>query len=208
MESVELIFLDFQLEKFLTLSEYLEDDEFLHQLTAPVMPPTFELEESDASELCRRMLEMNSGNYGNKLKMVKIKVLLAELFARFFIDELQMLNERRTPEWLKNLCHSMRRPENFIEGLKRMQKLAPCTQEHLCKSFRKYLNKSPTEYINELRVNHAARLLSDSDEKISSIALDLHFQRLSRFYPIFQKHFGTTPSNYRRRSRRTKNAGV
>ena len=64
------------------------------------------------------------------------------------------------------------------------------------------MNKSPTEYINELRVNHAARLLSDSDEKISSIAYDLNFQSLSRFYHIFHKHFGTTPANYRRRARR------
>ncbi len=202
MEKVELIFLDFQLEPFLSLSEYFEDDEFLHQFTAPVMPPTFVLEESESSELCRRLLEMNSTNQGGKLKKVKIKVLLAELFSRFFIDEIQMLSEKRTPEWIKNLCCAMRKPENFIEGLKRMQKLAPCTPEHLCKSFRKHLNKSPTEYINELRVNHAARLLSDSDEKISSIAYELNFQSLSRFYHIFHKHFGVTPASYRRRAHR------
>jgi hypothetical protein len=93
MESVELIFLNFQLEKFLTLSNIWRTTSSCTSSRRPSCPPTFELEESDASELCRRMLEMNSGNYGNKLKMVKIKVLLAELFARFFIDELQMLND-------------------------------------------------------------------------------------------------------------------
>jgi len=201
MEKVEMLFIDFLLEPFLSLSEYLEDDEFLKQFTAPVMPPVFTLEESEAGELCRTLLEINSQRYVGKIKKVKIKVLLADLFSRFFIDELQLLNEKRTPEWLKSLCAAMRKPENFIEGLPRMRKLAPCTQEHLCKAFRKHLNKSPTEYINELRVNYAARLLADSDDKIAAIAYDLKFQSLSRFYHIFHRHFGASPAKYRKRAK-------
>ena len=94
----------------------------------------------------------------------------------------------------------MRKPENFIPGLHRMQQLSGYTPEHLCKVFRKYLDKSPTEYVNELRINHAARLLADTDEPIASISYRLNFQSLSRFYHLFRKQYACTPAEYRRRA--------
>ena len=85
-----------------------------------------------------------------------------------------------------------------------MQKLACCTPEHLCKSFRRYLDKSPTEFINELRINYAARLLADSNEEIGAISYDLNFQSLSRFYHLFKKYYGISPARYRIKARTAK----
>ena len=52
----------------------------------------------------------------------------------------------------------------------------------MCKVFRKHLDRSPTEFINELRINHAARLLADSGESIAELAYRLNFQSLSRLF--------------------------
>jgi AraC family cel operon transcriptional repressor len=199
MEKCELIFIDFQLELFLTLSKYLENDVFLQQFTASVLPPTFMMEGNEANDLCNRLLAINSSRLSPHLNKIKIKIILAELFTRFFIDEINLLSEEQVPDWLESLCEKMRKPENFIVGLKKMQKLACCTPEHLCKSFRKYLNKTPTEFINEQRINHAARLLADTNEEISGIAYDLNFQSLSRFYHLFKKFYGMSPAKYRKR---------
>lgn len=94
----------------------------------------------------------------------------------------------------------MKTPENFIPGLKRMQQLSGYTPEYLCKVFRKHLDRSPTEFINELRINHAARLLADSGESIAELAYRLNFQSLSRFYHLFRKQYSSTPAEYRKRA--------
>jgi len=59
----------------------------------------------------------------------------------------------------------MNHPENLRSGLKSMLSLAPCTQEHLCKCFRKYLGVSPTEFINEQRIKTAAKQIVETDAK-------------------------------------------
>jgi len=197
----EMIILAYQLELFLTLSKYLENDMFLKQFTAPVIPAVFLLEGPEFTELCNKMLAVNSEVLSPYYKKIKIKIIMAELFTRFFIDEINLLSERQVPNWLEDLCESMRNPHNFIIGLKKMQKIAGCTKEHLCKSFKKYLNKTPTEFINELRMSHAARQLSDTNEEIFAIAYDLNIQSLSRFYHLFKKYYAISPAKYRARAK-------
>jgi len=84
----------------------------------------------------------------------------------------------------------MAKRENLFGGLKRMKQLAPCTQEHLCKCFRKYLDKTPMEFINEQRIKQATKQIVETDAKILAVAMELGFISLSRFYSMFKKFYG------------------
>jgi len=197
-EKVEIVLLDFDLELFLKLSVYLENDAFLQQLTAPVLPPSFSLDPTSTSSLYAKLLKLNTPAVSPQFRKIKLKILLGDLYSRFFIDELNLLSEHQIPDWLVTLCAAMRKEENFCAGIERMQKLAYRTPGHLCKSFQRYLGKTPTDFINELRLNYAARLLSDTHEDIIIIADRLNFQSLSRFYHLFKQHYGLTPAAYRK----------
>src|SRR5574344_2509584 len=197
-DKAEIVLLDFDLELFLSLSIYLENDVFLQQLTAPVLPPLFRLDPGATGTLYARLLKLNSPAISPPLRKIKLKILLGELYSRFFIDEANLLSESQVPDWLENLCTEMRREENFKGGVARMQKLACRTPGHLCKCFQRYLGKTPTDFVHELRLNHAARLLADSNRDIADIAEELRFQSLSRFYHLFHAVYGVTPAAYRR----------
>jgi AraC family cel operon transcriptional repressor len=197
----EIISFMFSLKLFLTLSEYLENDIFLKQFTAPVLSPQFMIKGPKFTLLCNRVLSLNSISKNPLYKKIKIKILLAELFTHFFIDEINFLKVNTVPCWLESLCEAMRKPRNFIEGLSKMNSLAPCTKEHLCKSLKRYLNKTPTEFINELKMSYAARLLADSDEEIAMIAYELNIKSLSRFYSLFKQFYATSPANYRKNAK-------
>lgn len=194
----EIVMLDFGLDVFLSLSVYLESDVFLQQLTESVLPPRFRLDPTFCTTLYNRLLKLNNAAVPPALRKAELKVLLAELFTRFFLDPTNLLSESQVPGWLAQLCVTMGRPENFIGGVARMQKLAGRTPGHLCKSFRKYLGKTPTEFVNELRINHAANLLADTKQDILDIADALNFQSLSRFYSLFRRQYGISPGAYRR----------
>lgn len=197
-EACELVNFTFFLELLRDLSEYLEDDFFLRRFTGPILPPVFKLSNAETEKMGLELLNINSLEVASVgLARLKIKTVLADLFTTYFLKTDRVISEPGVPPWLDELCSKMRSERNLARGLKAMQEMASCTPEHLCKSFRKYLDKSPTEFINELRVNHAARLLSGSNEEIYAIATDLGFQSLSRFYHIFKKHYGVSPGKYR-----------
>lgn len=198
-EQVEVVMLDLDLDLALALSEYLGDDAFLKQMTAPVLPACFKLDPANTTSLYTRLLKLNTPSNTALTRSLKIKVLLGELYTKFFVDEANLLSESQVPEWFETLCTAMRKKENFEAGVKRMQELSYRTPGHLCKSFQKFLHKTPTDFVNELRINHAAWMLADTHVDILEIADELNFQSLSRFYHLFRKTYGTSPASYRRR---------
>ncbi len=199
LDACEFLLLSFDLEIFLSLSTYLEDDSFLHKYTEPVLSAVFRVEEKQMNELSQELLSLNGAGCTPPLRRTHIKAVLVNLFSRYFLNEKHYLQLEGIPDWLSQLCEKMSRPENFSIGLRRMQQLSGYTPEHLCKVFRRYLDKSPTGYINELRINHAAHLLSETNLDIAEIACKLNFQSLSRFYSLFGKQYGCSPARYRAR---------
>ncbi|MGI5868290.1 MAG: AraC family transcriptional regulator [Kiritimatiellia bacterium] len=194
----EIVMLDFDLDLALSISEFFGDDGFLRRMTEPVLPACFRLDPSESAALYNRLLSFNMPKHTAQVLKIKLKVLLADLYTRFFIDEFGILGESCVPAWLESLCTAMRRKENFCAGLPRMQELSRRTPGHLCKVFAKHLQKTPTEFINELRINHAALQLADTGRDILDIADELNFQSLSHFYSLFRSAYGTSPAAYRR----------
>ncbi|MGQ9843267.1 MAG: helix-turn-helix domain-containing protein [Spirochaetota bacterium] len=80
------------------------------------------------------------------------------------------------------------------EGLSAMIDLHPDTLSRL---FKQYTGKSLPDYINELRVYHAAKLLKTTDDSIVTIAFKTGFESLSTFNRCFNKVIKLTPSAYR-----------
>ena len=63
--------------------------------------------------------------------------------------------------------------------------------------FRKHLDKTPHQYITEMRLEHSRRLLSNSDKAIGTIALETGFSDHSHFTRAFRRHYGIAPSEAR-----------
>ena len=63
--------------------------------------------------------------------------------------------------------------------------------------FKRETQKSFTAYVTDLRMQHAAQLLRDTDEKTYLIAERIGYTDPNYFSYVFKKHFGLTPSKYR-----------
>lgn len=63
--------------------------------------------------------------------------------------------------------------------------------------FRKHLRKTPHQYLTEVRLEHARRLLIDTEKAIGTIALETGFADHSHFTRSYKKHFGVAPSAVR-----------
>jgi AraC family cel operon transcriptional repressor len=104
----------------------------------------------------------------------------------------------KIPEWLYKLHTAMQEPAQFQAGLPAMLAMCPKTPEHMYRQFRHYYQKTPSEFIGDLRINYAANLLRNTDHSITQVALSSGFENLSYFYEQFKHRFGLTPARFRR----------
>lgn len=84
------------------------------------------------------------------------------------------------------------------ERLSDMAQMSPSTLRRL---FKEHTGKSPGEFISDLRMVTAARLLLISNERISAVAYELGYSDQNYFNRLFKKTFGVSPGRYRKQSR-------
>ena len=101
------------------------------------------------------------------------------------------------PAWFSELLEKMERRENYTTGLPCLLALANMSQEHLTRSFRRYIGMTPTEYINGKRLSLAAQLLLQGDMPVIEICGACGFNSLSRFYRLFTERYGCAPKAFR-----------
>ena len=78
------------------------------------------------------------------------------------------------------------------------------SSSYVSKVFSCKLKYNFREYINELRINKAKKLLSGTDRRIIDIMLDCGFKNQSSFNRVFAEYMGKSPSEYRRSKRKGK----
>jgi AraC-like DNA-binding protein len=67
-----------------------------------------------------------------------------------------------------------------------------------CNYFKKSTKKTYIDFLNEIRIGHACKLLNDTQKQIMDICYESGFNTLANFNKQFLKHKRTTPSNYRK----------
>lgn len=102
------------------------------------------------------------------------------------------------PDWLRWLSLEMLKKENFTEGLPAMYRLSGKTIEHMTRVCHRYLNKTPTQFINEIRVVHSAQLLISTNRKVMDICYEVGFENLSNYYHLFNKLYSMSPVQLRK----------
>lgn len=164
------------------------------------LPAQVNLSASEKEMLSVKLEYLNTMSREDKSKIKSTaRVLLFEIFTKYFSANFDN-QKKQTPEWLDSLLSEMQKKENFTGGIRQFYRLTNKTPEHLSRVLKKYLNSSPTDYINELKLNYAANLLSNSDESISIISIEVGYENLSHFYHLFKKKFNTSPSSFRKQN--------
>ncbi len=74
--------------------------------------------------------------------------------------------------------------------------IANLSIEAFCRFFKTRTRKTYTNFLNEVRVSQACRLLISSDKPIQLIAFETGFNNLSHFNRVFKKLKGQTPRSY------------
>ena len=93
--------------------------------------------------------------------------------------------------------------QNIQEGIKLEEasailNMAPSS---FCRFFKKKTNLTFMEYVKNVRVGIAAKLLAETDKQITQICFESGYNNLANFNHYFKANMGRTPSDYRKNFR-------
>ncbi|WP_439608701.1 helix-turn-helix transcriptional regulator [Hydrogenophaga sp.] len=72
---------------------------------------------------------------------------------------------------------------------------------HFLRLFSRVLGVTPHQYLVRSRLRHAARLLADSEQAVTDVALEVGFADLSNFVRTFHRAAGMSPRGFRQAAR-------
>lgn len=111
-------------------------------------------------------------------------------------------HESQELKLFRRICALMDKQQPYTDcSLKRegLARMLGTNSNYVAEAIRKTTDGATvSEFIDEYRLRHAARLLVQSDESIGIIADISGFQSRSHFNSLFRKHFRLTPSEYRK----------
>jgi AraC-like DNA-binding protein len=101
------------------------------------------------------------------------------------------------PDWLLAACAAMHREEHLSVGVPRLVALANVSPAHLSRSMRRHYGTTPTAFVADLRLRHAATLLGTTTRPVTDIAYACGFASPSYFTRSFRLAHGTSPREFR-----------
>lgn len=90
--------------------------------------------------------------------------------------------------------------ENYREKITLQQLAAQAAvhEKYLCRIFKEFTGRTPIDYVNQLRIDHACIDLTLHHKNVTEAALDAGFTDMSYFTKLFRRTKGITPRDYAR----------
>ncbi len=92
--------------------------------------------------------------------------------------------------------------DNFRSDISMTQlsEIIGVTPQHFCRVFRKTMNVRPNEFLTQIRLDEAKRLLSERDVSVSDAAEKSGFRDPGYFSTVFRKHEGISPIQFKNKT--------
>ncbi|MGH9900768.1 MAG: helix-turn-helix domain-containing protein [Pyrinomonadaceae bacterium] len=107
-------------------------------------------------------------------------------------------------EIYKRLC----RARDYIEScydepvsLPLLAGVACLSRHHFLRLFREIFRMTPHQYLTEVRLQKARRLVEENDRPVAEVCVAVGFEDPSSFARLFRRRFGRTPRALRRPAR-------
>lgn len=121
-------------------------------------------------------------------KSVDYKLLAGELY--------QIENHDFTNDRLTKVMHYLNTSYLKKVELEKVAEVANLHPSAFCRYFKEKSGKSLSEFVNDMRISYACRLIIEGKMSVSQICYESGFNNLSNFNRTFKKHTGFTPTMY------------
>jgi AraC family transcriptional regulator len=132
----------------------------------------------------------------DRASALALEGLVLEILAE--VSRLKIGNKETTPRWLRQAKEFLH--DNFLAsfGLDVVADTVGVHPVHLARVFREKNGCTMGEYLRRLRLDFAAREITNTNSLLGEIAITAGFADQSHLTKTFKTYFGLTPSEFRR----------
>lgn len=156
---------------------------------------------------CKVLIQPSLDLYQKVLRHELTTIFSNSKTAHTFLIEIisKLISADRKPrDWVMNAREYMEihyRDSNISLDL--IAKELNISKFHMCKEFKNRFGRSPGQFLKELRMQEAVRLLKEkNDYSIEQIARQTGYTNSSYFGKVFRKQFGLSPDEFRKKTSR------
>ena len=131
------------------------------------------------------------------LILASARAIGAELLAKLLLG--QHSESLSYPTWFQELLLRLSTPTLIKAGLNEILSPFYYSKEYICRSFKRYMNMTLTDYLNDQRLTLAAHSLTYTNDSVLSICTDIGFSSVSYFNKIFKAKYSCTPLAFRKK---------
>jgi AraC-like DNA-binding protein len=197
--------------KALKLEYFLVRPELLNGLLTVSEGHELERARSDAGEklifyrsndpVCQKFARLaNQSARGSLAIRTALLQLWSQAIAVALPSPLPDQEGRKLQERFRQLFAELPHAELARQSLSELAGQLHCSERHFSRLFRQEFGVSLRARQTELRLQLARELLLDSGNKIASVALQSGYRHIGLFNAMFKRHFGMTPTAWRRKS--------
>ncbi len=133
-----------------------------------------------------------------KVKSLSELTVIASTMQRDFVERVHAVRAQKLSREIESACSYVERHLEEELSLASLASYAGYTEYYFSKKFKKETGLTLAEYIRRKRLEKAAMLLRSTELDVKQIAMQLRFCSQSYFTDNFRKHFGVSPSQYRK----------
>lgn len=154
-----------------------------------------QFEAMEIRQLLRKMLYQQSlgdsiNRMGLRVYLLQIIYLLCYSLIEANITDANTLRADRLKKYIDTNYYNVMNAGDISSKL-------GVSVRHVNTIFKEQYNKTPLQYLTEVRLETAKKMLLESEKDIISICFEVGFESLSTFYRTFQKYTHTSPNKYR-----------
>ncbi|MCE1154536.1 MAG: AraC family transcriptional regulator [Bacteroidales bacterium] len=179
-----------------------EADALYHQLIKTLFINEYQVVEAGFNEELLRLFQRSIDVVRNGLKssQVYLSGILLHILGLVIAETRNNVQERREKQLIEQAKILMN--ENVFTGVSPQEIASRLNISYTTfrKNFKKYAEVAPARYQNELRMEKARELLTETTLSVKEIAYMLHYSSSNQFSTMFKKFTGQSPQQVRHRA--------
>lgn len=195
---VEVIVIQFHHDLFnrhlLILPEFRNIQKLLDQSKAGLKFPNI-IKESLHDQLIQLL------NHSGISRFATVISILDELQTTLQFELVDKFNPRsidpKVPERIQKINRFLLQNYNRNISLAEVAEIANMNKSSFCRYFKEHTRKTFSQYLNELRIDYASKLLVEDSFSISRICYEIGYNNLPYFIRQFRRIQGMSPKQYR-----------
>ena len=161
---------------------------------------------AEGSEKIRSCLESLLQSYKTKNDFYELEIK-SQLFHLFYLLFTSAFEKKNTVSGVRSdTVHHVKLildyiSEHYMETItiEELAEMLHFSPQYFMRFFKKYTGVTCLDYINDYRLNTAAKLLLETDKAISNIAEEVGLGNVSYFNRLFKRKYEMTPREYRKK---------